>query len=277
MKRARPILIMVVLPAIVSLAVTLFVLILWDSQQAPGQRVIILPTHSGTAMVEGRPSQVAASDGGQPIFGGGEETEVAAPPVSGDCQNPQHAVAAGETLGVIATQYGVTVDDLIALNQSIDSTFNPDLLSIGQTLAIPVCGVPTTTPVPTAVDTLVPTRDIPTPVSTSTEPAPGTISVRITRVLNIGDITREAVEILNEGSPVDLNGWTLSDGFINEFEFPSFRLFTGGGVTVYSGVGQDTPINLYWGLTIPLWEIGDTVYLSNADGVTVFEFEITKQ
>ena len=276
MKRARPILIMVVLPAVVSLAVTLFVLILWDSQQAPGQRVIILPTHSGTAMVEPLPSEFVAGSG-LPIFGGGEETEIAAPPVNGGCQNPQHVVAGGETLGVIATQYGVTVDDLIALNQSIDPTFNPDVLSIGQTLTIPACGIPTTTPVPTAVDTLVPTRDIPTPVSTSTEPAPGTISVKITRVLNIGDITREAVEILNEGSPVDLNGWTLSDGFGNEFEFPSFRLFTGGGVTVYSGVGQDTPINLYWGLTSPLWEICDTVYLSDSDGVTQFQFEITKQ
>src|SRR5262245_42677163 len=112
MKRARPILIMVVLPAIVSLAVTLFVLILWDSQRAPGQRVIILPTHSGTAMVEAQPSGIA-SGGGLPNFGGGANTEVAAPPASGECQNPQHVVAAGETLGVISTQYGVTIDDLI--------------------------------------------------------------------------------------------------------------------------------------------------------------------
>ncbi len=93
--------------------------------------------------------------------------------------------------------------------------------------------------------------------------------------MNPGDITSEAVEIVNEGSPVELEGWTLTNGRGDEFEFPSFRLFSGGAVTVYTGVGENTPIDLYWGLTRSAWQIGDTASLFDADGNLQDEFEVT--
>ncbi len=277
-KRGRSLLIVVVLPAVVSLAVTLFVLTLWNVQNPQGPRVIELPTHSGTALISPRTTQSPSGGPGE-VSGTLEPgtTQLAEQSPGSGCQNSTHVVISGDTLVGIASQYGVSVDDLVTANQAVDPSFNPDVLSVGQELVIPTCGVPSQAPVPTPTDTLVPTRNIPTPIATATEPPPGTTNVKIARVLNIGDITREAVEILNQGSPVDLKGWKLSNGKGQDYVFPAFRLFTAGGVTIYSGVGQDTPINLYWGLTDPLWQVGDTVYLYDADGKPQDHLDITKQ
>ncbi|QIK71211.1 LysM peptidoglycan-binding domain-containing protein [Propioniciclava coleopterorum] len=43
-----------------------------------------------------------------------------------------HVVAAGDTLGKIAQQYGVTLDDLLSWN----AISNPDLIQIGQTIEL---------------------------------------------------------------------------------------------------------------------------------------------
>jgi len=52
-------------------------------------------------------------------------------------ETTSHVVEQGEELGLIARQYGVSVDDIMALNE-ID---NPDLLYVGQELTIPAAGV----------------------------------------------------------------------------------------------------------------------------------------
>jgi hypothetical protein len=169
----------------------------------------------------------------------------------------------------------MTIDDITAMNLLVDPTFDPNFLSIGQQIVIPVCGVPTPTPTVPPTFTPVVTRDIPEPISTTTELPPGTVSVSIARVISAGDITREAVEIINEGSPVDLEDWTLSNGRGREFVFPAFRLFTGGGVTVFTGVGENTPLVLYWGLTEPVWRVGTTAFLYDADGDLQDELEVT--
>jgi lamin tail-like protein/LysM domain-containing protein len=280
MIRGRSLVLTIAVPAVVSLAVTLLILNLWDSgQDRNGGRVIILPTYSSTSLVNPLPLPTASG----PLDGSElpPDTRIAssesAPSGGGACENPTHIVTSGETLGVIATQYGVTVDDVIAMNQAVDPTFDPDFLSVGQQLVIPTCGIPTQAPVPTASDTPVSTRDIPAPISTPTEPSPGSVVVQIARVLSPGDITQEALQVVNNGAPVDLNGWTLTDGGSNVFTFPAFRLFTGGGVTIYTGVGQDTPIDLYWGLDEAIWTAGKTATLFNAAGEKVTEFKVTEQ
>jgi lipoprotein-anchoring transpeptidase ErfK/SrfK len=48
-----------------------------------------------------------------------------------------HVVESGQELGLIARMYGVTVDDIIAINE-LD---NPDLIDVGQELLIPADGV----------------------------------------------------------------------------------------------------------------------------------------
>jgi lipoprotein-anchoring transpeptidase ErfK/SrfK len=55
-----------------------------------------------------------------------------------------HVVESGQELGLIARQYGVSIDDIMALND----ISNPDVIWVGQELAIPAEGVYT----PTAAD-----------------------------------------------------------------------------------------------------------------------------
>jgi LysM repeat protein len=278
MTRSRSVLVLIVVPAIVSLLVTLLVLNLWDRQR-PQQHVITLPTPSGTSQIPPReiilPEQTGeAGETGEPGEESAATEEATEPPPPTECENPIHTVDAGQVLGGIAESYGVSIDDIVALNQQIDPSFNPDILSVGQQIAIPLCGIPTPAPTETPTDTPVPTRNIPEPIPTATALPQGAISVEIARVLNPGDITSEAVEIVNRGTPVELTGWTLSDGGRNEFEFPTFRLFASGGVTVYTGVGENTPIDLFWGLDEAVWEIGATVFLYDADGELQDEYEI---
>lgn len=279
MNRQRSVLVLIIFPAVVALLVTLLVLYIWDSRQ-PKQQVVVLPTHSATSLIAPRETSPSSE---QP--GGAETSEAAGGSSSpGDveavdtvdpgCENPVHAVAGGEVLGSIAESYGVSVDDLVTLNEMLDPAFDPDFLSIGQELVIPVCGVPTPTPTFTPTATLVPTRVVPTPISTATELPPGTVQVAITGVFNPGDITTEVVEIVNEGSPVNMEDWVLSNGRGQEFVFPSFRLFSGGRVAIHTGVGEDTPIDLFWGLNQPVWQIDDVVSLFDADGELHDEFVI---
>jgi LysM repeat protein len=271
MRRGRDILVLVAVPALVSLAVTILVLSVVDSQRLRGQQVIVLPTTSGTALI---PPVSTQPQSGQSSTGGGESNPSQTAANSGSCQNPVHIVTSGETLSTIASQYRLTADDLIAINQTLDPNFNPDFLSVGQQLVIPECGVPTQVPTSLPTFTAVATLNIPTPISTATEVPPGTVSIKITRVLNAGDITREAVSILNSGSPVDLQGWRISSGKTKDFVFPAFRLFTGGSVTIFSGVGENTAINLYWGLTDPIWRLGDSVSLLDASGKLIDQYKV---
>lgn len=54
---------------------------------------------------------------------------------------PAHTVTAGETLGIIAQQYGTTIEELIALNELA----NPDIIHAGQLIIVP--GEPVAVPV----------------------------------------------------------------------------------------------------------------------------------
>lgn len=270
MSRQRSILLLIVAPAIVSLAVTLLVLYIWDRQQEP--EVIMLPTYSSTALIPPRTTQPSGA-GGEVAEGDATPVGEGAPPA---CENPVHSVAGGEILSQIAEQYGVPMEDITALNVMIDPAFNPNLLSIGQQIVIPLCGIPTPTPSPTPTVTPVSTRVIPEPIATATPLPPGTIRVQVVRVLNVGDVTSEAVEILNGGTSVArLEGWRMVNPRSGaEYIFPVLNLFPQGAITVHTGMGEDTAIDLYWGLDEAVWQIGDTVQLFNADGELQVEYEI---
>ncbi len=275
MFRRRTVLTLIVVPAIVSLLVTLLVLYFWDRQQGP--EYIMLPTYSSTALIPPRMAQpVGAGAGSAEVSADSEVTPSDSTEGLSPCENPVHVVQSGETLGAIATAYGVSVDDVAAINRLLDPNFNSDLLSVGQQVVIPVCGIPTPTSTLSPTPTLVPTRNIPTPIATATPLPPGVVRVRIARVLDPGDVTTESVEIINEGSSVArLEGWTLTNGQGMRYVFPQFNLFPQGAVVVHSGVGEDTALDLYWGLGTAVWEPGDTVQLLDAEGNLQAELEVT--
>lgn len=282
MNRQNPLLsivAVVVVPAVVSLVVTLIVLRFSDSRQASSQQVIMLPTHSATALIppreEGAPPPVleGSGDGGEPGNNADDET----PSGETACENPVHVIESGQTLGIIANIYDVSIADISDYNRSLDPGFNPDFLSVGQELVIPECGIPTSTPTIEATMTFLPTRDLTTlgtPGLFPTEAAAGSVAVRIAGVVNPGDITTEAVEIVNQAGAVDLEGWRLSDGQRLSFEFPTFRLFPDGSVMVLTGVGENTPTELYWGRSEPAWTPGDVIFLYDDRGDIQDFFEI---
>lgn len=90
------------------------------------------------------------------------------------------------------------------------------------------------------------------------------------------NLNDEYVEFTNEGgSAIDLTGWTLSDEADHTYQFPSgFTLEAGDSVTVYTGSGDDTEDELYWGSGRAVWNNGgDTIYVTDDAGETVIEHE----
>jgi hypothetical protein len=45
-------------------------------------------------------------------------------------------------------------------------------------------------------------------------------------------------------------------------------------VTVFTRVGEDTPVALFWGETQAIWQEGDVVSLANAAGVVQSSFRV---
>lgn len=83
------------------------------------------------------------------------------------------------------------------------------------------------------------------------------------------NLNDEYVIISNNGnSSVDLSGYTLSDEANNTFVFPQgFVLGKRDLVTIYTGHGENTDRELYWGSDCPIWNNDhDTAYLRDREG-----------
>ncbi|MCS7259150.1 MAG: LysM peptidoglycan-binding domain-containing protein, partial [Anaerolineae bacterium] len=197
-----------------------------------------------------------------------------------------YTVQAGDTLSSIAMRFQVSLKDLMRAN-GLD---NPDYLMLGQQLIIPVGGLPVLTPTftspppspvaplpfepptplpPGASPPIIPAATpppTPTPVPTLTPVPASEIRISIT-VLNPGDVTKEAVYLVNQGLYVWMSGWTLSDDREATYTFPEFGLGgNGAAVQVHTTVGVDTATDLYWGRTQAAWSPGDSVTLRDPKG-----------
>ena len=208
-----------------------------------------------------------------------------------------YIVQAGDSLSGIAFQFDVSVEDIIRANGLTDA----DLLFVGQELIIPIGGLPETpafTPVPTPTETPIPFEP-PTPLSTDTplatqptpsgtpSPSPETpvlsptkeptptvftkpVDVEITEIVGSGNIAEEIVIITNQGQPVNLEGWTLSDPQDNVYTFPGILLWSNSAsVRVHTSSGENTATDLYWKLNRAIWEAGDKATLADKNGKTI--------
>jgi hypothetical protein len=63
-----------------------------------------------------------------------------------------------------------------------------------------------------------------------------------------------------------MKDWRLEDGDGNVFVFPDLTLFKGGAVTIFSKTGVNTVVELYWGATETVWEVGETIALLDPQG-----------
>jgi LysM repeat protein len=170
-----------------------------------------------------------------------------------------HVVKAGDTLGNLSTFYDVPLDDLMAANE----LSNPNVLSVGQELIIPIGGLATATPLPTEE----PVDILPSPIPTE-ELVAGEVEVVITAVTGAGSLSEEAVQIANfGGSQIALQGWELSDEDGHVFTFGQITLFgDGAAIQIHTETGQNGPADQYWGLETAVWETGEQISLRDAAG-----------
>jgi hypothetical protein len=69
--------------------------------------------------------------------------------------------------------------------------------------------------------------------------------------------------------------WELRDEDDHIYIFDRLTIFgDGAGILVHTRAGQDSVTDVYWGLTEPVWESGETVTLVDADGAERATFVI---
>lgn len=159
-----------------------------------------------------------------------------------------HVVQPGESLSGIAQQYRVPIEALAEANGITD----PNLIQVGQRLVIPG---PTPVPTMTVPPTVTPTPDIPP-------------QLEIVEVIGRGAPSAEVVVIVNRGTGLSLEGWTLRDAQGNAFVFPNLYLGPGGELRVHTAAGENAPQHLYWNRDQPVWgEAGDMAVLADPRGV----------
>ena len=182
----------------------------------------------------------------------------------------EYIVQEGDTVGSIADQFEISIEAIVYVNQLSD----PNSISVGQTLYIPVGGlvIPTETTIP-------PTQVAsPTPrpsLSPTTGPSPTTAptltgdepQVYIDSVVGVGDLSTERVLLRRSGlGELSLAGWQLSDRDGNVYTFPQLTLYEGGAVSLNTRTGTNTVVDLFWNLGAAVWRPGEQVSLLDATG-----------
>jgi LysM repeat protein len=142
-----------------------------------------------------------------------------------------YQVESGDTFESIAASHNISVEELVAVNGFKSS----QPLGEGEVLRIPM------------------------------HPQG---SVVIDSVIGAGDLDTEHVLLKHRGEgELSLVGWRLEDDQGNKFIFPQFpqlTLFPGGAVNIYTRAGVNSVVELYWGLSQPVWTSGTTVILRDA-------------
>jgi LysM repeat protein len=172
----------------------------------------------------------------------GDASEPLAPQPTATQETITYVVKDGDDFTTIAERFGVKVEDLVAVNG-----FNKDQpLGVGEVLIIPT----SPTPVPQGV-------------------------IQIKNVVGAGDLSTERVLIKFSGTgELSLQDWKLEDGSGKVYVFPMLVLYKDGAVNVYSKSGADSVIELYWGLSEPAWQSGETATLRDARGSVQATYQV---
>ena len=175
-----------------------------------------------------------------------------------------YQIQSGDTLSGIASRFGVSMDDILAVNELDD----PDNLTVGEVLLIPLEPIPTPSPIHTATAPPPASPRAPSPQpSSSPMPAGAQIPIEIVTVVGAGALEDERVVIRYRGEgELSLANWQLESEAGQVYIFPQLTLFEDGAVTVFTKTGSDSVIELYWGRTESVWREGDTVTLRDPNG-----------
>lgn len=99
--------------------------------------------------------------------------------------------------------------------------------------------------------------------------------IQIVSVVGADNLGAEVVILryLGEGQ-VDLGNWQIRDEDGNTFLFPSIALVKGGAVQIHTSAGTNTVVDLYWNMTTPIWESGETASLYDASGKLIVTYKV---
>ncbi|WP_420628271.1 LysM peptidoglycan-binding domain-containing protein [Candidatus Leptofilum sp.] len=250
---ARKMIPFLLLNVLVSAVVVLAILYWWDDRDDGSETAVSIPTTITPAALQNTAvsqPQIAPTNTPEPDSG---------PPI--------HIVQAGDTLGTISQLYDVPLDDIMAEN----GLTNPNIISVGQQLVIPIGGI--STPMP--ADTAVPEEAVvPSPIATEAVGS-GEAVVEITAVIGPGQLADEAILLTNSGEDrIALQNWTLRDEDGHEYAFGQVTLFAGSDLRINTASGANSPTALYWGLDEAIWTSGETVTLQDSTGVTRVTYEV---
>jgi len=222
--------------------------------------IIVTPTGADASQNPDLPGTKPPTDTGVLVIGTIQVTPTARMLV--------YQVKEGDSLGALAIQFNLSVEDLLIANNLTD----PDSLYAGQIIYIPTAPLPKVTDTPT-VPTVVASRTPrpsatptfgPTITSTATEPGQEP-QVVIGTVIGAGDLDIEHVVLNRTGNgDLSLSGWRLEDGAGKEYLFPRLTLYKGGTINLYTRTGQDSVADLFWGLSSPIWRTGKLISLFDA-------------
>jgi LysM repeat protein len=243
------------LNVLVSACTTLAVLVVWNYFHTPAEPATIESTAPvSLALNTAAPTGQSASSTAAASAVGTPNPTVRSSPI-GNVE--EYQVEYGDTLGIISERFDVPVEELMRINQISDA----NSLSVGMVLYIPVPpeAQPTQTPAP-ATNTPLPGSAIPTN-------PPQEARLIINAVIGPGDLASEHVFITRTGDDqLSLSGWQLKDEDGNVFVFPQLELYKDGAVNVWTTSGANTVVDLYWGLTSPVWSSEEKVTLLDAQG-----------
>jgi hypothetical protein len=93
------------------------------------------------------------------------------------------------------------------------------------------------------------------------------ISFEIVAVFGAGLPASEMVLIRNTGqATADLKDWQIRDADGNTYTFGIVSLPANAAIQLRTSPGKDSVIDLYWGLSAPVWSSGETASLLDPDG-----------
>jgi LysM repeat protein len=255
MKQWKPLVYFLILNILVSAVATFLVLTVWDRTHKSALPVAAQVSNpQNTVVSSGVP--VSPTLMTQAVAKPSTPTETPEPTMPENVE--EYEVQSGDTLGLIAEKYDISVNELMRVNAIKD----PNSLSVGMVIYVPLPAdkIPTATPKPTSTST-------PVVSGSTTSSPPQEARVIINSVIGVGELASEHVFITRSGDgDLSLEGWKLEDENGNVFIFPKLQLFKDGAVNVWTTSGAPTVVDLYWGLQAPVWSSGETVTMRDAQG-----------
>ena len=130
------------------------------------------------------------------------------------------------------------------------------------------------------VVTTQPTIPASKPPQTDAAPSPTMVgadasSMQIMAVIGAGIPGSETIVLRNNSAAqLDLKDWKLQGQNNNLYTFADVSVPPGGSLQLHTGSGQDTLIDLYWGLNDPVWGSGEKATLSDPTGVVHSVYQV---